>query len=48
MLFRLQQQLDCLPSYEALRCEGGTCRCGIGISFGLQGVEAAEGLVNEG
>ena len=48
MLFGLQQQLDRLPSYKPRRRQSWYCRWGVGILFGLQGVEAAEGLVDEG
>lgn len=48
MLFWLQQQLDRLPSYEARRCESWYCRGRVGIFFGLEGMVAAERLVDEG
>ena len=48
MLFGLQQQLDRLPSYEPRRRQSWYFRWGVGILFGLQGVVAAEGLVDEG
>ena len=44
----LQQQLDGLPSHEARRCQSGDRGWGVGIFFRLQGVIAAEGLVDEG
>ena len=48
MLFWLQQQLDRLPSYEARRCQSGYCGRSVGIFFRLEGVIAAERLVDEG
>ena len=48
MLLGLEQQLDRLPSHEAGRGQGWDGGRGVGILFGLQGVVAAEGLVDEG
>lgn len=48
MLFWLQQQLNRLPSYEARRGQSRYCRGCIGIFLWLEGMVAAEGLVDEG
>ena len=48
MLFGLQQQLNRLPSYKPRRRQSWYCGWVVGILFGLQGVVAAEGLVDEG
>ena len=48
VLFGLQQQLDRLPSYKPRRRQSWYCRWVVGIFFGLQGVVAAEGLVDVG
>lgn len=48
MLFWLEQQLDRLPSYKTRRRQSRYCGRGVRIFFGLQGVVAAEGLVDEG
>ena len=48
MLFGLQQQLDRLPSHKPLRRQSWYCRWVVRIFFGLQGVVAAEGLVDVG
>ena len=47
MLFWLQQQLDRLPSYETRRGQSGYCRGCVGILFRLEGMVAAERLIDE-
>lgn len=48
MLLWIEEQLDRLPSHEALRCQSWCGRRSIWIFLGLKSVEAAEGLVDEG